>query len=151
MHSITFQHQDGDMTFRVAKATFAISAENRLTLSIVCESNRSYTWMADPSFCLVEYPLEAPLGTGTVIRFAGNAEESDFWSHGPRAHAYVGVHETPRHVKIHFMRVSGDECDVAFSWSQSDVNYYDGRAEPNRVIGSCTIRRGPIEEMWIPS
>jgi hypothetical protein len=151
MGTITFGHQDGDLTFRVAKATFAVDRENRLTLSIRCEGRPEHSWMGDPSFCLVGFPLASRLAKGTVVRFAGNEDEFDFESEGPRAHVYVGIHQMPRDVEMRFTRVAGDECDVEFSWAQADVNYYDDRAKANRVAGRCTMRRGPVEEMWIPS
>jgi hypothetical protein len=151
MGSITFQHQDGDLTFPIKEATFAITDAGRLTLSVQCERVQEHSWMASPCFCLVGYPLDSPLVAGLVIRFAGHDDEHDDESEGPRAHVYVGFHDQPRDIEVGFIRVDEDECDIELSWAQADVNYYDDRAKPNRVVGRCTARRGPIENMWIPS
>ena len=153
MDTITFRHQDGDMTFRVSEATFAITPDNHLTLSVKCEQNPEHTWMASPRFCLVDIPLDSALASGTVVRFAGpqDEDEADDWpSDGPRAHVYVGTHEMPRDVEVRFTRVSGDACEAELSWAQADVNYYNEQAKPNRVVGKCRMQRGPVEKMWIP-
>ncbi len=151
MDTITFEHQDGDMTFPVSKATFAITPENRLTFSIRCEGSPEASWMADPLFCLVGFPLGAPLEAGTVIRFPGNADEWDVVSEGPRAHAYCGVHQLPRDVDVRVLSAAPDACVIELSWVVGDVKYYDGRARRNRAVGRCTLKRGAVEDMWIPT
>jgi hypothetical protein len=147
MNTITFQHQDGDMTFQVRWAWFLVSPTNHLTLSIECKEKSKYDWMANPSFCLVDFPLEGPLAADNFVHFPGNGQEN---APGPRAYVYVGTHVDPRDVEFRFSRVTKDSCDVEFSWAQPDTDYYDDRAKENRVVGQCTLKRGEMKNMWIP-
>lgn len=148
MNTLTFQHQDGDMTFPVRSAWFVVTSANALTFSIQCAANRAYDWMSIPSFCLEDFPLTEPLAEGLLLQFAGHDPEVE--GDGPRSFAYVGEHELPRDVEVLFKRVAPESCDIELSWSQPDVDFYDERAKPNRVAGACTLLRGKLKDIWIP-
>jgi hypothetical protein len=146
LDTITFKHQDRDMTFSVAHALFATDGRS-LTLSIRCEGNPAFSWMSSPSFCLVDVPLDGPLRAGATLTFDGSDEDAD---DGPRSFAYAGEHTNPRDVQIKVLGATGDEMLADIAWSQSDPDYYDERAKPTRVEGRCTLKRGPVDQMWIP-
>ena len=148
MDRLTFKHQDGDLTFEIAGAMFEMNADNQLTISILCNGNPQYSWMSNPRFCLVDFPLPRAIKAGDAIEFGGSEEGID---EGPRCYAYSGEHCSPTDIVIKFKRVSKDEYDVDLSWLQGDPNYYDGRAKPTAVKTSCTLRRAPREHMWIPA
>jgi len=147
-NTLTFQHRDGDMTFQVKWGWFMVTASNRLTLSIECKPESDYSWMSMPSFCLVDFPLEGPLQSGAVIRFAGNQDEVT--DNEPHSHVYVGVHQLPRDIEIHFTRVMKNSCDVEISWVQPDTDYYDERSQNNRVVAQCALKRGERKNIWTP-
>lgn len=147
MNTITFHHQDGDMTFDVKWAWFMVSSSNQISLSIECEEHPDYDWMSSPSFCLVDFPLKKSLAEGTTIRFPGNKDEI---TEGPHAHVYVGAHQSPREVEIQVKRVTTTSCDIDIAWVQDDADYYDERAKKNRVDGRCKLKRGERKNLWIP-
>ncbi len=147
-NTLTFQHQDGDMTFHVRWGWFFVTNTNRLSLSIECKEESEYSWMSMPSFCLVDFPLEGTLEAGTLVSFAGNKDEVNDGE--PHSHVYVGVHQSPRDIEIRFKRVTKNSCDIEVSWVQPDTDYYDERAKKNRVVGQCTLKRGERKNIWCP-
>ena len=152
--TLTFKHQDGDLVFRVRKALFMTDADDRLTVSIVCKAERAHHWMDEPRFCLTRLPLKRPLKAGTTLRFRGNSDEaSPDNDEEPFACVYVGEFDEVRDVRLDVKRVArdGKEIDVEIAWVQPDVQYYDERAKQNRVSGNCTLRRGTLKQMWLPS
>lgn len=105
LYSVTFHHQDGDLSFHVVRALFAIDEEPRLALSIECAENSEHDWMATPCFSLIGFPLVGPVRPGLEVRLRGrDIRGFDFSPGVPRAHVYVGTHLTPRDVVIRFTR-----------------------------------------------
>ena len=153
MDSVTFKHQDGDLVFAVKKGLFAVDAADRLTVSIVCKTDREHHWMNEPSFCLMRLPLKTPLKAGTSLRFRGNSEDASPDSdQEPFACVYVGVFDEVRNLRLDVKRVArdGKSMDVEIAWVQPDVQYYDGRPKQNRVMTTCTLRKGTPKQMWLP-
>jgi hypothetical protein len=147
LDTITFRHQDGDMTFNVKWAWFHVSTANWLSLSIQCAEHPEHQWMSTPCFCLVDLPLAQPLAEGTVVRFAGNADTDE---EGPTARVYTGSHNLPRDIDIKVIQLTESSCDVEVTWVQGDPDYYDERAKGTTVVGRCRLKHGQKKNIWNP-
>jgi len=146
---LSFEHQDGLLTFPIERALYYLSPEGKLSCSILCGTNDEFDYMAAPLFAAHGVSSGSAISVGQLLQIPEKYEPSQ-GIELPRTHLYTGAHYSPWNTRLEIVSVGLATLGIHASFVTPDPNYYDARAKDTCATFFAVFSQRPLSELWSP-
>ena len=149
-NSLVIDHQDGALTFKLAKGGFFIK-EGRLTISVETEATDDEQFPDCALFCLEGHKLSEDFKVGDSFEAERTLADA-FGEHEnlPMAHAYFTFHAEEVRLQFTVDEVREGEIVVSLEATHDDVDHYDEKAKITPTKGKFALKQAAKEDLWVP-
>lgn len=147
MDTLTIQHQDGDIVYRLERGGYAVDG-GAITVSVETVPLLEDGFPENAKFSLADVPIGEELREGRTLHARSLGDET-VEGRGV-ARAYFSSHADDVALRWTVRQVAADQAVFALHAEHDDVDYYDERARRTTTTGLFTLARRPRRDLWAP-
>jgi hypothetical protein len=146
---LSFEHQDGPLSFPIERALYYLSPDGKLSCSIFCGPNNECDYMSAPLFSAHGVSTGSAIRVGQLLQVPEKYEPSQ-GVEPPRTHLYAGTHYNPWNTRLEIVSVGPATLSIHASFVTPDPTYYDARAKDTCAAFFAVFVQSPLSELWSP-
>ena len=148
MNTLTIQHQDGDLVYRLDRGGYAVE-EGTITISVETLPVEEDQFPERALFSLVDAPIDGALRMG--MSFHARSISGDPTEGAGDANAYFSSHADDVTLRWTVREATPDHAVFELECVHDDVDYYDERARPTTTTGLFRLAHHSRDQLWAPA